>query len=287
MALIAFVYVRAEEDDIYDYSNFRPTPGTETNPLVNLDFYVCGVSAYRFNNPDLGNPPTFRHFVGYRAEYADGAIETDSVRITNYPADNGGYDIQFFGFNHEYLVSPGWDRYIDEETKTIYTNRLGVEGIYRAAPIYDNNPEEVELMLDALRNGKQRKGIGIAGNHPDIDDVSYFFPILYDEPTFVYTAQTRGYFGCLYVYDSTGAERGWIKIENAIHTNLVYMKEFNTMAREDTVKLLDWDISYKPLGNQYGYKESVKIDMHITLSYHDYTVKMQVSTLDHFVFPEN
>lgn len=52
MALMAFVYVRAEEDAGHDYSNFRPTPGTETNPLVNLDFYVCGVSAYRFNNPD-------------------------------------------------------------------------------------------------------------------------------------------------------------------------------------------------------------------------------------------
>lgn len=288
--IIAAVTAACAEDnnDEDKYENFGPTPGTETNPLLNVDFYINGVSAYYFNNPGLGNPPTFRHYLGYTAEYADGTVETDSIRpiLTNYPATlftpSAVFRESDLFFDAEKFVQGSEEYYIDEENKAIVVNQNGAEFSYNLASWVANNPERTRMLIEGIRTGEKRSGIRVNNSVPDADDMSYrSYPSFYDYPTFRGGNTSSGYESIMSVYDENGESVVDLRMTCSVFIVNAYMKEYHTMTQPDIVRVIDWSFDYTPLGQAYGADETVRTEGTMTLGYHDYTLKYSWSALNH------
>lgn len=280
--------VRAEQTD---YENFRPTPGTETNPLLNVDFYTTGVSAFYFYNPGLGNPPSFRHYIGYTAEYADGTIETDSIGVASNQAVLFSPSTTFYPalvFHPEKTVYAEEEFYIDEDSKSIVVNLRGLENVWTVNPFWLNDSERFQRLIDGIRSGKKRTEIYRNGSGPDIDDISYSFIAagIYDLPTFSFFNQPDGFIAETMVYDENGDYVALAQMTTVVFKLFAYMKEFHTVSQPDIVQLIDWFIDYSPLGQAYGADETIKTEGAMTLKYHDYTIKCSQSSLSHIYFTD-
>ena len=276
-----------DNNDEEKYENFGPTPGTETNPLLNVDFYINGVSAYYFNHPGLGNPPTFPHYLGYTAEYADGTVETDSVRLfADNPATMFTPSAVFresdLFFDAEKFVPCSEEYYIDEENKAIVVNQNGAEFSYNLASWVANNPERTRMLIEGIRTGEKRSGIRVNNSVPDADDMSYHSNLwIYDYPTFRFGNTSNGYESIMSVYDENGESVVDLRMTCSVFIVNAYMKEYHTMTQPDVVRLIDWSFDYTPLGQAYGADETVRTEGTMTLGYHDYTLKYSWSALNH------
>lgn len=288
--IIAAVTAACAEDnnDEDKYENFGPTPGTETNPLLNVDFYINGVSAYYFNHPGLGNPPTFPHYLGYTAEYADGTVETDSVRLLfgENPATTFSPSAVFresdLFFDAEKFVQGSEEYYIDEENKAIVVNQNGAEFSYNLASWVANNPERTRMLIEGIRTGEKRSGIRVNNSVPDADDMSYHSDLwIYDYPTFRGCNTSSGYQSIMSVYDENGESVVNLYMTCSVFIVNAYMKEYHTMTQPDIVRVIDWSFDYTPLGQAYGADETVRTEGTMTLGYHDYTLKYSWSALNH------
>ncbi|MDE6573736.1 MAG: hypothetical protein K2L84_00230 [Muribaculaceae bacterium] len=287
IAPIIWVYAEDYNDEdeiIYDYENFGPSPGTESNPLLNVDFYITGVSAFYFYSPVFGNPPSFRHFLGYTAEYADGTVETDSIRLDNTlttMAHSLTYlPPRYFTYEPEKFVGGGEDFYIDEENKTIVLNQYGNENSYYISSWVDNE-ETIQRLMAGIRGGEKRTGIVSTTGYPDINDFNVDENWLNDFTPFTSAMGSTGYMSMMKVYDENGQEVMRIFQDYICFIFNAYLKKFNTLTEPDTLRLIDQSLDYTTLGNAYGADETIRTEGYMTLKYHDYTMKYSFWHLNH------